>query len=261
MRFTARALFVPVLLSLLLPLLLPDAASAALSRDERKAIKKILKKADVLYMRTDAPCVTGRHDFGVFVKPLVKVSTRDISIADGQTLHVGLFHTSSTYWGIRINDPVEFDEMDYDDDDAVLEIELEGVDTADGERTVIELTGIHTMEDFDRAFDLAFSRRPLQDHHDDWSAEVKSAIADRHFLDGMSKRQVYYIVGEPQHIEVEEVDGKSYETWLLRTDRGLKSGFVLSMRRQHTNLPAKIHFVDGELVGTERRPGSLNLDD
>ncbi|MEM1182778.1 MAG: hypothetical protein AAGM22_30820 [Acidobacteriota bacterium] len=240
--------------------LLPGSAAAELSRADRKVIKKVLK-ADTLYMRTDAPCITGRHDFGQFVRPLVKVSTRAVDIADGQTLHVGLFHTSSTYWGIRINDPVEFDELHYDSDEATVEIELEGVEGAKGEKTIIALVGIRTLHDFERAFELAFSRRPLQEHHDDWPGDVKEAIADRHFLDGMTKRQAFYISGEPQHVEVEEIDGKVHETWLLRTDRGMKTEFVITFRRKHSTLPAKIYFVDGRLVGAQGKSVALSLDD
>ena len=220
--------------------------SAELTRDEKKEIKKILEDV-TLYMRIDAPCSTGRHPYGVYKKPLVEVSPEGTNMDTSETMNIGVFHQDSTYWGIRINDPVELDEVDIDEDDFEVEIELEGVGPAEDVETVIKMVNIASLEDFNKAFEHVFSRVPLQDLHDDWAADMKQAVADRRLVDGMNKRQVFYIVGAPVSYEKKEDDGKQIEIWNLRTDRGIKTGYF-TVRAQKSDLPATARFEDGQLV-------------
>lgn len=221
-------------------------AQAQLTKADKKAIKKAVKGK--LYLRMDAPCATGRHPYGTYKKPLVEVSPEGSNVDTDTELNMGVFHADSTYWGIRINDPVELDEVDIDIDDNEVELELEGVDHAEDESTVIKLVDIRSMDDFQKAFDLAFSRTPLQDAHDDWSAEIKNAIGERKLMNGMTKRQVFYITGTPEEFIKSEEDGKQIETWKVRTDRGTKMGFFVAKKQKESAFPKTLRFEDGKLT-------------
>ncbi len=236
----------------------PLSAEAQLTKADKKVIKKTLK-SETLYLRMDAPCISGEHDFGTYLRPLVQISPEDANTAEAPELKVGFFATSTIYRGIRINDPVNFDELDLEADEGTVEIELEGVESADGERTVIEMVQIYSLDDFHKAFDLAFARRPLQEEHDDWPSEIKAAIADRKLIDGMSKRQAYYVTGTPESIETSEENGLQIEIWNLRTDKGLQMGWGLMRKKRVRGLPASISFTDGKLVG-RKKPSVDELD-
>ena len=231
---------------LVVALLLPVAAAQAeLSKAERKQAKSIF--AGTLYLRMDAPCATGRHAWGTYKRPLVEVSPEGATDTNAQNeINASWWHADSTYWGIRINDPVTFDELEVDDD--AVEVELVGIGPADGNETVIKFFGIHTLADLEKAAEHAFSRKPLQEEHDDWSADVKQAIADRHLQNGMSKRQVFYITGAPESFEKKTEGGKEVEIWNLRQDRGMQLGFWTAKAGETTGLPATIRFEDGVLV-------------
>ena len=233
-------------------LLAPAATLWAMPKKDRKAAKKMLEDR-VLYMRIDAPCATGRHPYGVYKRPLVEVSPEG-STADTDTMMTASWwHADSTYWGIRINDAVELDEVEFETDDAEVDIELEGVGEAEDSSTAIRFVGIRSLADFQAAFDHAFASVPLQEEHDDWSAEIKQAIHDRKLLDGMSKRQVFYITGTPDRFEQMEEDGQKIEIWHLRQDKGMKTGYLMAKVGESTGFPAQIRFEEGRLVGTVAR--------
>lgn len=259
----SRILITALTTTLTASLLLAAApADAGLSKEDRKAMKQALKGK--LYMRMDAPCATGRHAYGTYKRPLVEISPEGSNTDTSTELNVSLFHADSTYWGIRINDPVELDEMDYESDDATVEIELEGVDTAEDESTVIKFIDIHSLSDFEKAFEQAFARTPLQDEHDDWSSEIKDSIAKRELVNGMTKRQVFYITGTPESFDKSESDGKTTEVWKLRVDKGMKMGFIFSKKKKEEGVPQTIKFEDGLLVSIgstgSGASGGLDLD-
>jgi len=229
-----------------------------LTRAERKEAKKMLD--GTLYLRVDAPCATGRHPYGTYKRPLVEVSPEGSNSEAESGLNASWWHADSTYWGIRINDPVELDELDWERDEAKVEIELEGVGPADDEATVIELVEIHSLEDFKAAFENAFARQPLQDEHDDWSAEVKEAIAERRLENGMTKRQVYYVVGTPESFEKRQEGGVEVEIWQLRQDKGMKMGYFTAKAGESTGLPASVRFEDGKLVNAVQSGKSSEFD-
>lgn len=247
-----------VVAAVLIALLAPS-AQADLPKSDRKAVKQMFE--DRLYMRIDAPCATGRHPYGTYKRPLVEASPEGVNTEADEAMNASWFHADSTYWGIRINDPVELDEFDFDDDE--IEVELEGVGPADKNATVIKFVDIDSLEDFQTAFDLVFATQPLQDEHDDWSDEVKEAIADRELQNGMTKRQVFYITGRPESFEKSEEDGKEVEIWRLRTDKGMKMGFFKAKAGESTGLPSSIRFEDGVLVKGSRQGSddSFSLDD
>jgi hypothetical protein len=90
--------------------------------------------------------------------------------------------------------------------------------------------------------------KPLQDEHDDWSAEVKGAIAKRQLLAGMTKRQAYCVTGTPERFEKTEKDGKEVETWYLRQNKGTKMGYFTMQTGAATGMPASIKFENGKLA-------------
>ena len=222
-------------------------ASGKLIKGDKKKIKQMLDEGR-LYLRIDAPCATGRHPYGVYKRPLVEVSPNGTNTDTDTMITASWWHADSTYWGIRINDAVVLDEFDMDRDDGEVEVELEGVGAADDYETVIKFVDIYSFEDFEKAFALAFARKPLQEEHDDWSQEIKDAIAERRLENGMTKRQVFYITGTPKSFEKKEEDGKEVEIWQLRQDKGMKMGYFRTKAGETTGLPSSVRFEDGELV-------------
>lgn len=218
---------------------------AGIPKPERKQIRQALKDT-TLYLKVDAPCVTGRHPFGVYYSPLVEVSPDGVNTEEHQG-GFGMYHADSAYWGIQVNDPVRFDDVEFDGD--TFEVELVGVKEAEDEITVIKFHRVNSYDDFRRAFDHVFSTEPLQYLHDDWSEEVKTAIGDRRLMEGMSKRQTYYVTGAPKSFERWEEDGVEVEVWTLRENRGMKMGFFrMNLQEVPSGLPEELRFEDGRLV-------------
>lgn len=235
-------------------LLAPSAG--ALTRAEQKTAKAMLKGN--LYLRIDVPSEKGRHPYGIYYRPLVKVSPSGANTAVENQMNFGWFHAGSTDWSVRVNDVVELDDIDFDND--VVELELEGVGASNGRDTALEFVQIRTLADFEAAFNHTFSRVPLQDEHPEWPVEVRQAIAERQLREGMTKRQAFYVVGGPESIVKTTEDGKAIETWTLR-QQGLQFGFFGSSAPQ-PQAARTLRFVDGLLTLSEGRiPGSeLKLD-
>jgi len=240
-------------------LMLAPAAWAKLAKSDRKAAKQML--SGTLYMRLDAPSEIGTQPFGIYYRPLVEISPDSTTTDADRGFSFGVYHAGSTRWGISINDPVRLDELEFEGNE--VEIELDGMGPVSDEHTVIKFIHISTLSDFERAFEQAFSRVPLQEEHDDWPAEIKEAIAQRKLQDGMTRRQVYYVTGAPERFEKSEEDGKEIEVWWLRQDKGMKFGFFHHSTGEQTGLSQSIRFEDGVLVGvgTSGTRSGFSLDD
>ena len=237
-------------------------AAADLGKADRNEIKKML--SGKLYMRIDAPCATGRHSFGTYTRPLVEVSPEGVNTDGDLEVTASWWHADSTYWGISINDPVESEEVDFDEEENEVEVELEGVGPVEDNKTVIKFVQIFSLDDFKAAYDRVFSKVPLQDLHDDWPADIKQAIAKRELKKGMNKRQVFYITGRPERFEEKEEKGKKVEIWSLRQNKGMKMGYFKAKAGESTGLPSTIRFEDGTLVDIGGQTGdsdSFSLDD
>jgi hypothetical protein len=248
----------PILWAALAVLLGSSMAQAELTRADRKQANGLL--AGTLYLRIDAPCSTGRHPMGTFMSPLVEVSPDGVNTDGDQGFSAGWYHAQSTYWGVGPNDTVKLDEMDWDGD--TVEIELEGVGRTEGNDTVIKFVGIRTLEDFKKATERAFAKVPLQDEHDDWSPEIKKAIGDRQLVKGMTKRQVFYVTGNPEDVKESEEKGKKVEVWSMRQNRGMQVGFwSVSAATPAAGTPKTLRFVDGKLDSFEATgSGTVDLD-
>lgn len=250
-----------VICAIILAMAVPGTAFG-LSKADKKAIKKAASEGTRLYLRVDAPCATGRHPYGTYKRPLVEASPTGINTDADTVFNASWWHADSTYWGVRVNDPVEVDDLDIEVDDRTVEIELEGVDQADGEDTVVMLVEIDSLEDFQAAFDSVFAHQPLQDEHDDWSGEVKEQVANRQLAEGMNKRQVYYITGRPEEVTKTKEDGSDVEIWKLRRNRGVKVGFWGARSAgEEKDVPETLRFVDGKLADIGASSSAFSLDD
>lgn len=245
MKKTIVSLIVLILATSLSPL------SAKLNRKEKKAAKASV--SGTYYLKVDAPCATGRHPYGTYTKAIVEASPEGLSDTMDTGVNASVFHADTTYWGIKINDPVFVGDLDFDDGEVA--IELLGQGGAEGEETKIKLTGIQSLEDFSAAFIHLLADHPLQDDHDDWSPEMKEAVSGRTFLEGMTKRHAFYIAGKPIKVEKNEAEGVVTETWYLRPDNGIKLGY-LTAEASPSGFPEWIRFVDGELTATADGFGS-----
>ena len=233
--------------------------SRALSKQDRKEAKALL--SGTLYSRIDLPCGTGRHPMGTYMFPLVEVSPDGVNTEGEMGFSGGAFHAQSTYWGVGPNDTLEFDEMEFEDDTA--EIELTGVGRTDGNDTVVKFVNIRTLDDFKKAFERTFARVPLQDEHPDWPEEIRKAIGERRLVKGMTKRQVFYITGTPESVNESEEKGKKQEVWTLRQSKGMQIGFwTMKASAPATGTPKTLRFVDGKLEAFEASGAAgLDLDD
>ncbi len=234
-------------------------ATAGISRQDKKAAKQMF--SSTLYLRVDAPCTQGRHPYGVYQSPLVEISPTSVNTQTQDGASFGWFHAQSTVWSVRINDPVKLDELDWEEEEGTVEVELEGVGPADDHDTVLRFVGIQSLQDFQRAFELAFSRQPLQEEHPEWPAEIRQAIGNRLLLNGMTKRQAFFVVGMPVRVEKKTEEGKEIETWTLHT-RGIEFGFFGVKSGVGGAAPETLRFEDGLLVSAATaNPNALDLGD
>jgi hypothetical protein len=230
----------------LLSLATATSTFAGLTAAEQKELKTLTK--GTLYLRIDAPCATGRHAYGTYKRPLVEVSPTGVNTDAENTVNASWWHADSTYWGVSVNDQVKVSDINVDNEENSVELELEGVGPTEGNDTVVKLVKIMSLDDFKTAYGKVFSTKPLQDEHDDWSAEVKAAIAKRQLVAGMTKRQAYCVTGNPERFEKSAKDGKEVETWYLRQNKGTKMGYFTMKSGTSTGMPATIKFEDGKLT-------------
>lgn len=253
--------FVVVLAALLASISVVAPGRAEISRQERKAAKAMFP--DHFYLRLDAPCNKGRHPYGVYYSPLVEISPQGSNVEADGGASFGWYHAQSTVWAARINDEVELDDLDWEEDDGEVEVELEGLGMADGHHTIVKFVNIWTLADFKAAFEQAFSPIPMQEHHPEWSEEIRAAIGQRHLLNGMNKRQAYYVVGMPARVAKATEDGVAVETWTLQK-QDLEIGFFTMKTGNPGAPPETLRFEDGKLVSADvatTSVGGLDLDD
>jgi hypothetical protein len=143
-------------------------AKAQLNGRDRDAAKKMLYPT--LYLRTDVP-TNGAVDPFIEISPSGHSWERLVALAEGSAKKRS--RPTGVYWAFRPNDTVKWGSPDYKD--ATITVWFEGV----RDELKVRFIDIKTLEDFKKAFDQVFSTVPLQDEFPDWSAEVKTAIAQR----------------------------------------------------------------------------------
>jgi hypothetical protein len=108
---------------------------------------------------------------------------------------------------------------------------------------------INTIDDFKKAFDLTFSRVPLQDAYPNWALEIRKAIAEKRVLVGMTKEQAAAVVGFPQSVEKSTAEGVEMEIWRPHQNRSANPAKNKEKDRSH--FPVTLKFRNGALAAME----------
>ena len=231
-----------------------------LSKKERKALEAQWMAAypEPVWALKDLPVKTGVTMGIPWIGPLTTVTADGVEI-DTTTVAAATYGSVRTTWfGVRPYDTLQLVEAIYDDGNIALT--FDGVGDSDGRDTKMDIIGAMTPEQAKASLDQIISAVDPCSLHDDWSAEVKAAIANRTVVDGMNKRQAYLVVGEPTSATVQELQGTKVETWVPRQSAGVRFGFAAAVAT--TGYPASLRFEDGALVGvTTGAGGGVNLDD
>ena len=216
-------------------------AGAQLSASEREQAKSMI--AGTLYLRLDVPCRYGRGRFGVaasihHVESILEVSPTGHSV-DRKLALPPQYKRSSVFWGFSPNDPVRYGKLLFKGD--IVQVWMQGDSPHDYEM-LLDFIHIQNLADFTKAFNLTFSKVPLQDEHPEWPAEVRQAVAGHKLTAGMTQAQAFSVVGDPLQIEDTVENGKKVETWLPRQDRA-----TVPNDHTPTGFPARLKFANGEL--------------
>lgn len=212
-----------------------------------------------LWLRLDVPCETGRHPYGVYQKPLIEVSPTGVNTDVSDQVNIGWLHAGSTVWSVRVNDSVTLDEIEFEGN--TLEIELEGTGASEDRNSTLKFVNIGSFADLEAAFERTFSKVPLQYEHPDWPAEMRRAIAERRLLAGMTKRQAFYVAGQPESVEQKTEDGRDVEVWTLRA-KGMEFGFW-GVQPQIPQSAQTLRFEGGQLAlgASEVSGAAVKLED
>lgn len=230
MRFALKAACFCLLLASISP------ATAQLRGKDRDVAKKMLYQT--LYLRTDVPTNDAVESF-IEISPNGYSWERLVSLAEANAKKKG--RRAGVYWAFRPNDTVKWGSPDYKDN--TITVWFEGV----RDELKIRFIEINTLEDFKKAFNHIFSIVPLQDEVPDWPADIKTAIAERRLIEGMTKKQASCVVGTPLKTETGNESGTFAEIWYPRRD---------TEDRRHgqtspTGLPSKLYFVGDRLTKIE----------
>lgn len=223
-----------VMCTVSLLILVPNARSEIKGAWDRDEVRKMVYAT--IYLRTDVP--TNDH-----VDPFIELSPtgyswdRLVNLAEGSAR--AQRQRSGVYFAFRPNDSVKWGRPTYQGTTITVWFE--------GQRDELKVifVQINTLDDFRKAFDYVFSRVPLQDEHPEWAAEVRSAIAGRHVIEGMTRQQASCVVGTPLKIEASTEAGTDVVVWYPRQDTG-------DSRTPKTGLPMKLRFVNDKLTTIEK---------
>ena len=231
MRYLLRT----VSFTLVVAMAFAHAASAQLTGKDRDEAKRMLY--DPIYLRTDVPTNDGVEPF-IEISPTGYSWERLVGLAEENARKRG--KPSGVYWAFRPNDTVKWGSPKYDG--STITVWFEG----ERDELKVRFVGIRTLDDFKRAFDQVFSRTPLQDEPS-WPPEVRTAVAERRIIEGMTRKQASCVVGTPLRIEP-STPGETTEIWYPRQD----TADTRKGRAAKTGLPAKLVFVGDALTTIPR---------
>ena len=203
--------------------------------------------AGTLYLRLDVPCRYGRGRWGIaaaihHVESLLEVSPAGYSVE--RKLALPAKHKRDrVYWGLSPNDPVRYGKLLFEGD--TVQVWMEGVLPDDSEM-LLDFVNIRNLDDFTKAFNLTFSKVPLQDEHPEWPAEVREAIAVRKLVAGMTVEQAFCVVGKPLKVVSGEENGIQVESWFSRQQKEDELG-TRGDEGTPTGFPARLNFSGGRL--------------
>jgi hypothetical protein len=255
-------MFKTVVLAIGSLMLLAPISSGELAGKDRDQAKKMTQ--GLLYLRDNVPCRYRSGGFGIGAEVVTEVSPqgvdwdRNLKAIEQEREKKKVKGVDTIYWGFGPNDKIQYGRLYYKGE--TVELWAEGVKPKDTE-IWIRFVQIKTMDDFQKAFDLILSAKPLQDEHADWPEQIRQAIAQRKLVEGMTKAQAFAVVGTPIGLDTSEEGGKKLETWFPRQETGTSGGFgkVLSAT---TGFPSSLKFVDGVLTAiSEAKTGTkVNLE-
>jgi hypothetical protein len=238
---------------LLLSFSLPLALRAQLSKEDHEAAQKMI--AGTLYLRLQAPQKYGMGEWAPYSVSMLEASPQGVS-ADRKLAeplkHIPRngFHLKNeeVYWGYLANTPLNHCKLV--SEKGILVVWCDRVDP--NTDVSVDFIDIKSLDDFTKAFNLTFSKVPLQDEHPDWPADVRAGIASGKLLVGMTTEQARIVVGAPLSVTAGEDNGAKTEIWALRQDPGqvlgwsTKHGAWLKVAKE-TGFPFSITFKDGKL--------------
>jgi hypothetical protein len=242
---------------LLLFFCFPLALRAQLSKEDREAAQKMI--SGTLYLRLQAPQKYGMGHWAPYSVSMLEASPAGLSTE--RTLAEPLksiprngYHLKQeeVYWGYLANTPVNHCKLVWENGRNVVWCERVDPNTD----VSVDFIDIKTLDDFTKAFNLTFSKVPLQDEHSGWPSDVRAGIAACKLVVGMTVEQARIVVGAPLSVSASEENGAKTETWLLRQDPGKVLGWnkkhgAWKKVSTHTGFPTSITFKDGTLLSIE----------
>jgi hypothetical protein len=227
---------------------LPLALRAQLSKEDHEAAQKMI--SGTLYLRVQVPYKYGMGAWAPYSEALLEASPAGLSTE--REMAVPLKKHEEIYWGYLANTPVHNGKLLSEEGKLVVWMERVEPNT----EVAIDFIDIKSMDDFTKAFNMTFSKVPLQNEHPEWPSAVRESIAAGKVVVGMTVEQARIVVGAPISISAGEENGAKTETWLLRQDPGKVLGWnkkhgAWKKVSTHTGFPTSITFKDGKLQSIE----------
>jgi len=222
----------------LVAMAIPSPGLAQLNPADREAASKMVEGR--LYLKIDAPCDHGRE------VPMVEVSPASVNL-ETKISELTPEDRPNLFWRFGPNDAAQGTVLRFGLDR--IRVWSEGLPPK-RDQFMIEFVKIKTLDDFKKAFDLTFSRVPLQDANPEWPAEVRQAIAARRLIEGMTPEQARAVIGAPTRVEASEEAGTPVETWYPRQENGVRK--VFKNASLTTGFPKSLKFVGGKLAAVEK---------
>jgi hypothetical protein len=232
----------------------PLALRAQLSKENHQAAQQMI--SGTIYLRMQAPQKFGMGQWAPYSVSMLEASpvavTAERKLAEPlKSIPRNGYHLKQeeVYWGYLANTALNHCKLEWEKGKHV--VWCERVDPSTD--VSVDFIDITTLDDFTKAFNLAFSKVPLQGEHPEWPSDVRAGIAIGKPVIGMTVEQARIVVGAPLSVTAGEENGAKTETWMLRQDPGQ----VLGWNKKHgawrkvakqTGLPASITFSDGKLL-------------
>lgn len=237
-------------------------AHAGMKGKEKKAFTAEVEArfaGKAVYARKDLPSYSGTTGWGPFLEPLVEVRPSGVAIDTSEAVKSGFGFAMSVWWGCHVGDALQYENIEIKDDK--IKLLFKGIGPSAGRELRIAIMDTTTLAAVSSQLDELFSTVPLLDEHPDWPEEIKAAIREDRVVEGMNKRQVYYVVGEPSNVTTQkDAEGKELEIWVPRFTDGVRMGFGVTTTQ--TGFPTSITFTDGivtAIVGGKPK-GGVSLD-
>jgi len=224
------------------------ALPAQLSKEDHQAAEKMI--SGTLYLRVQVPYKYGIGAWAPYSESMLEASPSGLNT--DRKLAEPLKKKEEIYWGYLANTPVHNGKLVSEKGRLVVWMERVDPNT----EVSVDFVDIKSLDDFTKAFNLAFSKAPLQSEHPEWTADVRDAIAAGKVVAGMTIDQARIVVGAPLSVSTGNDNGAKTETWQLRQDPGKVIGWnkkrgAWKKVATTTGLPKSITFKDGTLQSIE----------